>query len=1126
MTHRRAGRPASIVSILALVCLVCGVPAVLILSGGVPDRLGIIHVILHPSTIANDLRSPATNLALLHIFVAVAWLGWLWFIACILAEVIARIAHRPVSKIPGSRRMQSVAACLVGVSLGLMLLARVESSPSSIRLHALQPADAVCLFQDGAAGHGMQGVQNVAHSQASQASQASQVSQDVQDSQASQASQDVQGVPRYGVHGGARATAVNNTIEAKSAGPKRTRRIISGKIIKAAGSYVSRTRFDGSGHSGTSTVTSSFPYGPGLESQKINASNTVSNAKLCSESNGDGLVGTGGDPSSLQGGYADGLMALAANTQGEPGKPPVSMSESDLMYSVGDAGSDSNFDENIDLYTVQPGDSLWSIAQKELGSGIRWKEIASLNDGRSEPGGYVFGESGWLLPGWEIELPGRHQPVNGYRPLVLTTVAPVSTGAGVVQDGAPLLADGQVRSDGPALTEPPARVPAVPSLPAGGVGLGTLGAGVLFAVDRRRLVQGRYRGAGRGIKLPSGDLLDFERRLRISVDADAIDWVRTGISVVASVAFKEYQRLCTPCALRLRPEMLDVAVDGDVEMVSPPFRPLAMDNATGGMSASLDPLSMKLKWWALDRSENARRQLINDPWYGQVRDIDVAMATLGRDTEGVVMADLDTLASLCLSIEPDKCILLLNSLAVELATSPWVRNSQVIAVGLPKIAGLNGRIEEAESLPLLMPRLARRVSQSSKVLGGPGQDTARQGVEGAQGMSRTIVLVASEEAAKHPESAIALASLVSDGSSGLLAAIGGIVPNAKSVLHRMPGSDLLTLTVGDAVIVLQDTAMLADDDAMNIKSLLEVAQDNEGYSTISADQWNAPSLRKGAREEVQPVDGTQPASGLPATTFTACTPPVQPVDGTQPASGGVEVCMLGQVEIHGAERAFARAWAVDLVVYLAMHPRGASSDQWASALWPDKLMAPSSLHSTASAARRALGKSPDGLDYLPRSHGKLALRSTVRSDMSRLMEMSKSLHPADWKSALELVRGRPFEGLRSTDWALLEGIYAYVESEVVDLAAKYAEHCLEVGDVPGAEWAARRGLLVSAYDERLYRILMRSADLAGNPAGVERVMRELVHLVAEDLEPYDAVHPETVELYRLLSRRQSLLAMA
>jgi hypothetical protein len=57
------------------------------------------------------------------------------------------------------------------------------------------------------------------------------------------------------------------------------------------------------------------------------------------------------------------------------------------------------------------------------------------------------------------------------------------------------------------------------------------------------------------------------------------------------------------------------------------------------------------------------------------------------------------------------------------------------------------------------------------------------------------------------------------------------------------------------------------------------------------------------------------------------------------------------------------------------------------------------------------------------------------------------------------------------------------------------------------------------YDERLFRILLRAPDAAGHPAGVEAAMDQLVRLVADDVEPYDAVHPETIELYRKLSRR-------
>jgi hypothetical protein len=240
------------------------------------------------------------------------------------------------------------------------------------------------------------------------------------------------------------------------------------------------------------------------------------------------------------------------------------------------------------------------------------------------------------------------------------------------------------------------------------------------------------------------------------------------------------------------------------------------------------------------------------------------------------------------------------------------------------------------------------------------------------------------------------------------------------------------------------------------------------------------------------------------------------------------VAILGPVEVRGAARPFRRAPALDLVVYLALHRRGASNDAWATALWPDRLMAAPTLHSTASAARRALGSSTFGHDHLPRSHGRLQLAPTVSTDFQALRELSTREEPAAWRAALALVRGRPFDGLRNGDWAVLEGVLSAVEEGVVDLALRLANHELRTGSGRGAAGAARIGLLASPYDERLYRVLLQAADLEGNPAGVERVMAELLQVVGGtgagrssrpgstlDLR---SVHPETATLYRSLSR--------
>jgi len=243
------------------------------------------------------------------------------------------------------------------------------------------------------------------------------------------------------------------------------------------------------------------------------------------------------------------------------------------------------------------------------------------------------------------------------------------------------------------------------------------------------------------------------------------------------------------------------------------------------------------------------------------------------------------------------------------------------------------------------------------------------------------------------------------------------------------------------------------------------------------------------------------------------------------------VRVLGPVEVTGGARPFVRAGSLELVVYLAMHRRGVSTERWATALWPDRLPAAPTLHSTSSDARRALGRSVAGADHLPRRQGSLRLAQTVGCDRDRLVGLAGSADPAAWRTGLSLVRGRPFEDLRWPDWTVLEGHAAATEDAVVRLATRLAEHELARGDGGAAEWAVRRGLSASPYDERLYRLLLQAADQQGNPAGVESAMAELIGLLGgagpAGGRPGGAfttpgatgwVHPQTAALYRSLTR--------
>jgi DNA-binding SARP family transcriptional activator len=229
----------------------------------------------------------------------------------------------------------------------------------------------------------------------------------------------------------------------------------------------------------------------------------------------------------------------------------------------------------------------------------------------------------------------------------------------------------------------------------------------------------------------------------------------------------------------------------------------------------------------------------------------------------------------------------------------------------------------------------------------------------------------------------------------------------------------------------------------------------------------------------------------------------------------VEVAVLGPVEIRGAAHPFSRRAAAELVVYLALHRGGATNDVWSAALWPDRAVAPSTLHSTASVARRALGRSADGSDHLTRCRGRLRLGPTVGTDADQFAAAASSTDSRRWTDALALVRGRLFDGLTLSDWTVLSGTAAELEAMVVRTALRGAEAALGAGRADEAEWMVRRGLRVSPYDERLYRGLLRATEAQGNRLGLRSAMAELLCLASDG--DGAAIHPRTVALYRELA---------
>jgi len=485
------------------------------------------------------------------------------------------------------------------------------------------------------------------------------------------------------------------------------------------------------------------------------------------------------------------------------------------------------------------------------------------------------------------------------------------------------------------------------------------------------------------------------------------------------------------------------------------------------------------------------------------------MVTIGRDELGLALIDLEQAASI--DVTGSNAEGIVGTIAIEMATSRWADQVELILVGFDQTLSALERVNHVSEIADVLPKVQRRVRERSALLKSVGRDANWEirWAEGGDSWDLCVVICAQSAVEADRDGAAALIRIADNGGLGLAVVLGADASAAR--WHIEAGEGRVALRTNDESTSAFSSQSVDSQFSVGVASLVEVAGQLDGV--LPSDPPYDKLQERGADGEPR---GLGPHgvdfSGLRGAILTE--PPPSPASDPE-----VEVRVLGPIEIVGASRPFTRAWAVELIVYLAMHRSGASSEQWATALWPDRVMAAASLHSTASAARRSLGVSISGDDHLPRAHGRLTLGPSVGSDWRKFADLSERADPESWARALELIRGRPFEGLRAPDWVLLEGVSANIEAVVVDLASRHAEHCLSAGDPSGAEWAARQGLRVSAYDERLYRILLRAADVAGNPAGVESVMAELVRLVAEDVEPYDAVHPETLDLYRTLSRR-------
>ncbi|MFF4344766.1 LysM peptidoglycan-binding domain-containing protein [Kitasatospora sp. NPDC001540] len=100
--------------------------------------------------------------------------------------------------------------------------------------------------------------------------------------------------------------------------------------------------------------------------------------------------------------------ALAAGTHPASAHAPASATAPAVAGHTTAAATAQAASAQHPTYTVRsasPAQSLWSIAQDQLGAGERWHEIADLNNGRTMADGLVFHTDRPIQPGWVLLMP-------------------------------------------------------------------------------------------------------------------------------------------------------------------------------------------------------------------------------------------------------------------------------------------------------------------------------------------------------------------------------------------------------------------------------------------------------------------------------------------------------------------------------------------------------------------------------------------------------------------------------------------------------------------------------------------------------------------------------------------------
>ncbi|MCC2593868.1 LysM peptidoglycan-binding domain-containing protein [Tessaracoccus sp. OS52] len=779
-------------------------------------------------------------------------------------------------------------------------------------------------------------------------------------------------------------------------------------------------------------------------------------------------------------------------------------------------------------YVVEPGDELWSLAERFLGSGDRWREITAANPGMSH--------DMHLHPGQRINLPAGALPdaSPGIGDPETITVAPGDTlwdlagehlgdsnrwldlqeaNRDLVEDpdridvGWELQLPAESRSTGTAETtaddaHAPAPAPDKPSSGRPAHARAQQDAGDP-SVDSPSLIgEGQVPADGSS---PTAVATESETTQGLSPAP-----VPTGAATAAPTGGTE-----TASAPEGTPNhsISDPADDQHQEVLGPIGAVLAAGIFAGVAARRRTQLLQR----AVGRRILPVRPELQQFWSSLVRrtaqaqeriDVGPTGIVLGWAADAEVMHDLETGRCTLVQGAPDDALAAVSAILTSLMCAPWSTGVDVVAVQSPddwerslddpRIAGI-GELDHA-LVELQRVCASRRIEMGSSNLEDLRSDSDR-----ASAWAPLVYLFTQPI----PRSALErIHDCLDLGRVGV-----SVVAAVAEDVALVPGWELIRLESPEDAVRVPDGRHFLPQllTAPARHAVIELFAHATATSTESAPWWDEaplpPNVTVLPRKTIQPNEDTQMSSRSAVT-------------DEHPT-----LLLLGPVALHGCSGpvpARSTAASIECCAWLLLNPGSTPS-----AMCKDLMIAESTRRSNVSRLRSWLGTDPTGEPYLPDGYsGRLELHPDVESDWERFqMLLSGGVNHASTpllREALGLVRGQPLEHM-SFQWPWSEQLRTDMVSMVTDAAAVLADRAMEQEDVATARWAIDKGRLAAGEDETIAVREIQLFARLGERRQLDQSIRQLtrsVRAAGRDLTE-DSVRRIQQALHSVLEAQQA-----